>query len=178
MKEKAKQFAVRAHKGQVRKTANIPYITHPIRVAEMLEEAGASDALVSAAYLHDVVEDTPVEIEEIEETFGEEVGALVLAHTEDKTKSWKERKQATIDTLKDANSDVAQLIIADRLDNLLSLEKDLAENGPATWDVFNAGYEDQKWYNEELLKNVKDDHFESGPAFFRKFKEVVERIFG
>ena len=69
MKQQAKSFAEKAHKGQRRKNANIPYITHPIRVAERLESIHASDELICAAYLHDVVEDTPYEIEDIEQQF-------------------------------------------------------------------------------------------------------------
>src|SRR5690625_4817194 len=80
MKQQAKSFAEKAHKGQRRKNANIPYITHPIRVAERLESIHASDELICAAYLHDVVEDTPFEIEDIEQPFGPRV-ATSLLHT-------------------------------------------------------------------------------------------------
>ena len=75
MIEKAKDFATKAHAGQVRKNANVPYITHPIRVAERLQKSGFREALICAGYLHDVVEDTPVEIEDIEKEFGKEVAA-------------------------------------------------------------------------------------------------------
>ncbi|MBN6204881.1 bifunctional (p)ppGpp synthetase/guanosine-3',5'-bis(diphosphate) 3'-pyrophosphohydrolase [Ralstonia pickettii] len=178
MKMKAKQFAEKAHEGQFRKSGNIPYITHPIRVARILERAGASDALVSAGYLHDVVEDTPIEIEEIEKEFGTEIANLVRAHTEDKSKSWQKRKQHTIDTLRTANRDVKQLIVADRLDNLLSIEKDLQEIGPAIWDIFNAGIDKQKWYNEEIVKNMKIGLNEKEiPAFFEEFANAVAHVF-
>lgn len=178
MKEKAKQFAEKAHQGQLRKIGNIPYITHPIRVAALLETAGASDELVCAGYLHDVIEDTQVEIEEIEKEFGKVVADIVCAHTEDKSKTWKERKQHTIDTLKTADFNVKQLIIADRLDNLLSLERDLKVHGEAIWDIFNAGYEEQKWYNEEMLKHMNDGmEKESIPSFFKDFEACVSRIF-
>ncbi|MDY0395286.1 HD domain-containing protein [Virgibacillus halophilus] len=73
MKEKAKAFAIKAHEGQQRKTSNEPYITHPIRVAERLEKNHFSEALISAGYLHDVVEDTPYEMEDIERNFGKRV---------------------------------------------------------------------------------------------------------
>jgi (p)ppGpp synthase/HD superfamily hydrolase len=177
MKERAKQFAEQAHHGQVRKAGNVPYITHPIRVAERLEQTGASDELVSAAYLHDVVEDTPVEIEEIEQEFGHRVAELVRSHTEDKSKTWKERKQKTIDTLAAADDEVVKLIIADRLDNLLSLEKDLKTMGEDVWGIFNAGYEDQKWYNTEMLKQIKKRASSQDPDFFPEFEATVERIF-
>ncbi len=178
MKTKARQFAEKAHKGQIRKSGNIPYITHPIRVARILEKAGASDALVCAGYLHDVVEDTPIEIEEVEKVFGPEIADLVQAHTEDKSKSWQERKQHTIDTLRIGNRDVKQLIVADRLDNLLSIEKDLQKIGPAIWDVFNAGIDKQKWYNEEVVRNMDIGLNENEiPAFFNEFSSTVTRVF-
>src|SRR5690625_4799448 len=91
MKQLAKSFAEKAHMGQKRKISNVPYITHPIRVAERLESAEFSDELICAAYLHDVVEDTDYEIKDIEENFGDRVAHLVAAHTEDKSKSWIER---------------------------------------------------------------------------------------
>lgn len=179
MIEKAKRFATNAHAGQTRKNSKAPYITHPIRVAKRLEMFGCSEALIAAAYLHDVVEDTDVALEDIEETFGTKIAELVAAHTEDKSKSWQERKQHTIDTLKHANKEVKYLIVADRLDNLLGLEKDLKEKGDAIWENFNAGPDKQKWYNENVVRNmyvgleVKDI-----PAFFKEYEETVKRVFG
>lgn len=179
LKLKAKKFAEKAHEGQYRKNGNIPYITHPIRVAERLEDSGASEALVCAAYLHDVVEDTPVEMEEIEIEFGKQVAHLVRSHTEDKSKSWQERKQHTIDTLKVGNLDVKQLIVADRLDNLLSTEADLKQKGPKVWDMFNANYEKQQWYNQEIVKNMYHGvSKENIPGFFKLYEQAVTRVFG
>ena len=64
IKEKAKEFAIKAHKGQVRKNEkDKPMIMHPISVAELLEEYGYDDNVVAAGYLHDVVEDTKYTIE-------------------------------------------------------------------------------------------------------------------
>ena len=178
MKQQAKTFAEHAHKGQRRKNANIPYITHPIRVAERLESIHASDELICAAYLHDVVEDTPFEIEDIEQQFGPRVAHLVAAHTEDKSKSWQERKQHTIDIMKDAEKEVKYLIVADRLDNLLDLEKDLQQLGEQAWDIFNAPYEKQKWYNESIAKNMYVGLAEQDiPPFFEDFEQVIQRVF-
>lgn len=179
MKQQAKNFATKAHKGQQRKNAQIPYITHPIRVAERLESIQASDELICAAYLHDVVEDTPYEIEDIEHQFGPRVADLVAAHTEDKSKSWQERKQHTIDIIKSAEIEVKYLIVADRLDNLLDLEKDLQQIGKHVWGNFNAPYEKQKWYNKMIAKNMyvgleKEDI----PEFFNEFEQTILRVFG
>ncbi|GGK07372.1 phosphohydrolase [Lentibacillus kapialis] len=179
MKKKARRFAEKAHAGQTRKSSDDPYITHPIRVAEHLEKAGCSDELVCAGYLHDVVEDTPYEIEDIEEVFGIQVARLVSAHTEDKSKTWKERKQHTIDTVKFASIDVKLLILADKFDNLLSMEQEYKLQGDALWENFNAGFEDQKWYNESIAGNMSAGlAADEMPAFFREFDEAVKRVFG
>ncbi len=152
MKQAAKAFAEQAHEGQTRKSSGTPYITHPIRVAKQLETSGFSEALVCAGYLHDVVEDTSYEIEDIEGRFGSKVAQLVSAHTEDKSKSWDERKQHTIDTVKQAEKEIKYLIVADKLDNLLSMEKELKRQGDKLWLHFNAGFEQQNGTTNPLLK--------------------------
>ncbi|HLR60983.1 MAG TPA: HD domain-containing protein [Lentibacillus sp.] len=179
MKKEAKNFAEKAHEGQIRKSSDDPYITHPIRVAKRLEEAGFNDELVCAGYLHDVVEDTPYEIEDIEEAFGIKVASLVSAHTEDKSKTWKERKQHTIDTVKFASRDIKYLILADKLDNLLSMEQEYNLQGDALWENFNAGFEEQKWYNKSIAENMSAGLSEDEmPDYFREFEEAVKRVFG
>ncbi|WP_164670886.1 HD domain-containing protein [Virgibacillus doumboii] len=179
MIEQARTFAEKAHHGQKRKSSDDAYITHPIRVAERLQEAGFSDELICAGYLHDVVEDTPYEMEDIEDAFGPRVTHLVAAHTEDKSKSWQERKQHTIDTVKYAEKEVKYLIVADKLDNLLSMEKEYERQGDALWYNFNAGYEQQKWYNKSIEENMCVGLAESEiPAYFQKFSEAVKRVFG
>lgn len=179
MLKQAKAFAEKAHKGQVRKNGNPPYVTHPIRVAERLKQAGASKELIAAGYLHDTVEDTSVEIKDIEETFGPKVAQLVAAHTEDKTKSWKERKQHTIDLIKHADKEVKYLIVADKLDNLLSIEKDLKDLGERIWNNFNAGPDLQKWYYESIADNMYQGLAPQDiPDFFKQYEETVKRVFG
>lgn len=84
-KEKqALHFAAQAHAsiGQKRKYTGQPYIEHPVAVARILKAHGYSGDVVCAALLHDVVEDTPVSIEEIHRRFGPEIGTLVAAVTD------------------------------------------------------------------------------------------------
>ena len=69
-------YAYRHHQGQLRATGE-PYIVHPIAVADLLRETGASAGVIAAGFLHDVVEDTGVTPDEIEAHFGAEVRALV-----------------------------------------------------------------------------------------------------
>lgn len=179
LKVKAMQYASKAHFGQTRKNTDAPYIIHPVRVAERLESAGFSNKLICAGYLHDVVEDTPIEIEDIAKEFGSEVARIVAAHTEDKSKSWLDRKQHTIDSLKVADKEIKYLIIADKLDNLLDLEKELKQQGDVIWKNFNAGIDQQKWYNESIVKNMYVGlNTADVPNYFKEYEEVVNRVFG
>ena len=73
---KAYEFGERAHKGQTRKSGE-PYITHPVAVAQELAEMHLDYEAVCAAILHDVVEDTPASLEEIQEHFGEDIALIV-----------------------------------------------------------------------------------------------------
>jgi len=62
MFEKALEFAIKKHKGQKRRDTNMPYFWHPINVAENIEEMKQSknlELLMTAAILHDTVEDCP-----------------------------------------------------------------------------------------------------------------------
>ena len=72
----AYDLAVRAHAGQLRLSGE-PYLVHPVAVAEILVELELDVESVVAALLHDVVEDTPITLAEIEAGFGPEVAGLV-----------------------------------------------------------------------------------------------------
>jgi RelA/SpoT family (p)ppGpp synthetase len=73
---KALDFAMTAHDGQKRKSGE-PYIVHPILVAAITAAFSNDETMVQAALLHDVVEDTSFDIEDIREAFGEDVAHLV-----------------------------------------------------------------------------------------------------
>ena len=72
-------YATAAHAavGQRRKYTDEPYIVHPARVAVIVSKCGGTDDMISAAYLHDVVEDTGVSIEDIQDMFGPDVALIV-----------------------------------------------------------------------------------------------------
>lgn len=84
----AAKFAEYAHAGQVRRYTNDPYFTHVEAVAKLTMQArGATSEMVAAAYLHDVVEDTSIRLDQIERKYGALVAAYVGALTE---KKWPE----------------------------------------------------------------------------------------
>ena len=143
-------FATFAHRDQMRKGTNIPYIVHPMEVMQILTENGCSEDVIVAGILHDTLEDTPTTPEQISEKFGEQVLSLVQSQSEDKSKSWRERKQHTIDMMKDADKDVQLLCCADKLSNVKSIYADKLIVGEAVFDRFNASKEDTRWYYESL----------------------------
>jgi (p)ppGpp synthase/HD superfamily hydrolase len=83
--EIVRNFAVKAHEGQMRRGDEEPYVCHPIRVAEMVKERGGSEEAVLVALLHDVVEDTEVTLAELEQAFPPAVTEAVCLLTHDKS---------------------------------------------------------------------------------------------
>ena len=115
----ALRFARRMHLGQHRKQTGEQFVEHPIAVARLLSEQGFDGQIMSAAYLHDVVEKTPVEIEEISERFGPRVAELVLALSEDPAvDGYCERKRALRDQILASDRDAVLIYAADRVANL------------------------------------------------------------
>lgn len=120
------EFAREAHSPQKRKSGE-PYIIHPVNVARIVaEELELGVDPVIAAFLHDVVEDTPYTIEDIKERFGEDVAFLVGVVTKEKKDKYVQSKQVDNfrQILASMQYDVRALLIklADRLHNMRTLE--------------------------------------------------------
>ncbi len=123
---KAYDFAEKAHENQKRASGE-PYFIHPCTVAGILVDLGLDAATVAAAFLHDVIEDTPVSEGDIKKEFGDEVLELVLGVTKlDKIEftSFEEEQAENFRKLFVAMAkDIRVIIIklADRLHNMRSL---------------------------------------------------------
>jgi (p)ppGpp synthase/HD superfamily hydrolase len=180
-------FAFKAHRKTTRKGSNIPYITHPLKVAIILMENNMSDEIIAAALLHDVVEDENITYKELENRFGKEVCMLVQSVSEpdslrkkhpDKKKTWKARKQHTVDTLVKASKDVKILTCADKVANISDMIQDYKLQGDSLWEKFNAPKEDQKWYYESLLNSLASGTDSiKGLLVYQELKEKVEQFF-
>ena len=148
--QKAIVFATLAHEGQCRKGTNIPYIVHPMEVMQILTANGCDETVILAGILHDTLEDTQTTAEDILHNFGQDVLDLVLCESEDKSKSWQERKQATIDHLANASKEIQLICCADKLSNIKSIYVDQQLLGDDVFKRFSAPTEKIRWYYESI----------------------------
>jgi (p)ppGpp synthase/HD superfamily hydrolase len=158
--KKALQFAARKHHGQMRvETEPLPYITHLFSVALLVAEDGAHDDVVTAAMLHDTLEDTPTTYEELQNTFNDNVATLVQSVSETKEKNgekieWKERKLHYLEQIQSASDDALLISIADKIDNIESKLEAFEKEGPAVHAHWKRPPEDYLWFHNEVLKIV------------------------
>jgi len=152
MEKHAIRFATKAHGDQKRKYSGEPYIHHPLAVAEIVRSVPHTPEMIAAAILHDVVEDTPVELSEIKEAFGGKVAQLVAWLTDISTPYHGNRAaRKELDRQHIALApDAAKLIkICDLIDNTRSIK----EHDPGFWAV----YKEEKLRTLEVLRGVNDE---------------------
>lgn len=125
-------YAAQAHAGQTRKGhAQEPYVNHVADVAHRVARSpNASEAAVIAALLHDVVEDTPRTLAEIESAFGAEVAGLVAEVTDDTSLPKDERRRLQVEHAAAASPDAKRVKLADKASNVAAL----ADSPPKLWD--------------------------------------------
>lgn len=171
-------FATEKHSGQFRKGTETPFIVHPMEVMSIIANMGADTNLLIAGLLHDTIEDTDTKIEEIIELFGADVAILVGRHSEDKTKSWKERKETEYIETISAPFRLKQLVLADKLANLRSLLRDHIAVGEELWNRFNAGKEQQAWYYSKMVDAVYElQRYESTAPYYWELVDLYKDIF-
>lgn len=131
---KAVAFAADKHRTQRRKDADAsPYINHPIALANVLaNEGGITDvAVLSAAILHDTIEDTETTEGELRQQFGDVVTDIVLEVTDDKSLPKQRRKELQVEHAPHKSEGAALVKLADKTCNL----RDIAAAPPAEWSL-------------------------------------------
>lgn len=125
--DKARKFAARAHRSQVRKYTGEPYFVHLDEVAKLCARHGCSKRTVAAAYLHDTIEDQPVTFEDLREAFGREIADIVLELTDTPSEPGgpkrKQRKEIDRQRLAKASADAQTIKCADLISNTSSIVK-------------------------------------------------------
>jgi (p)ppGpp synthase/HD superfamily hydrolase len=118
----ALQYAASVHAGQVRKVDAAPFIAHPREVAAILFSCGASDEVIAAGALHDVIEKTPLTAFDLRRRFGSEVAGLVLAVSEDRRiRGYGARKARLLARVSTAGDDALQVFAADKISKVREL---------------------------------------------------------
>jgi (p)ppGpp synthase/HD superfamily hydrolase len=117
-------FAADRHAGQTRDGRGEPFVTHPVEVACLLHEAGYSDEVIAAGVLHDVLEDTDVEREELTSRFGERVAGLVAAVSDDPSiENGAERKAALRRQVAASGTEAGVIFAADKISKARELRQ-------------------------------------------------------
>ncbi|MBQ2251141.1 MAG: bifunctional (p)ppGpp synthetase/guanosine-3',5'-bis(diphosphate) 3'-pyrophosphohydrolase [Lachnospiraceae bacterium] len=176
-------FAVKAHDGMRRKKSDAPYILHPMEAAVIVGTMSDDQELIAAAALHDVVEDTDITIEEIEEKFGKRIKELVASETEDKradlppAETWRIRKEESLEDLKNTDDiGVLMVWIGDKLANMRSIYREWKVEGDAMWQKFNQkNVSEQAWYYRSIAKLTERL---SDTSAWIEYNALTELVFG
>lgn len=181
--ERALEFAIRAHKGQVRKGSSVPYIFHPIETALISMTLTRDQDIIIAALFHDVIEDTRFSAKDIEDAFGSRIAHLVQMESENKRKgqdaseTWKIRKQEFLDGLEHKSKDEKIIALADKLSNMRATRQGYLKNDERFWERFHQKDKNMHgWYYRAVADRLRE--FEDTDAWQeldRLIKEVFER---
>lgn len=189
--EKALQFAAEAHKGQYRKGTKIPYIVHPVEASmiamRLYNEINPKTnmdiyEIAAAAALHDVVEDTDHDINDIEREFGGRIAKIVGHESENKREelppeeSWRIRKEEALFHLENAPLEAKIVAMGDKLSNMRAIAKDHREQGDAMWEKFNMkDITAQAWYYRNLARVFG---YFNGTNAYAEYTKLCGEVFG
>jgi (p)ppGpp synthase/HD superfamily hydrolase len=153
--DEAFALASELHRGQRRKSTQIPYISHLMAVCALVIESGGDEDEAIAALLHDAIEDQggPQARAQILGKFGPRVTAIVdgCTDTDEVPKPpWRERKQAYINHLAHASQSVLRVSLADKVHNARAILSDFREVNDRVWVRFAGGKEGTLWYYRSL----------------------------
>lgn len=178
MINRAIEFATKAHEGQFRKGTRRPYIVHPIEVGDIVSAMTQDAEIISAAVLHDTIEDCDgVTRAILAQEFSERVASMVAQESEDKTKTWMERKKATIEHIRTAPREVKMICLADKLSNMRDIDRDYPVVGEELWNRFRM--KDKGvigWYYKSVRDSLGEEFREMLP--YQEYCRLIEKNFG
>ena len=178
MIDRAIEFATKAHAGQFRKGTKRPYIVHPIEVGDIVSTMTTDEEVISAAILHDTIEDcSGVSQRILDQTFSERVASMVAQESEDKSRTWMERKTATIEHLRTAPREVQMIGLADKLSNMRDIDRDYPIAGEELWNRFRMkDKETIGWYYKGVRDALKDSF--AGVGAYEEYCRLIRKNFG
>lgn len=179
--DRAITFAVKAHQGMERKGKGFPYIVHPMEAVCIVATMTNDQELLAAAALHDVIEDTDTTADDLKKEFGERVAMLVEAESDDKTggskaNTWHQRKQDTLDRLRNADLDIKIVALGDKLSNMRAIAHDYAVLGDELWNRFTVKDPAEHAWRYHALAEALNDL--SDTDAYKEFHTLVNKTFG
>ncbi len=180
--EEAIIFATKAHEGQRRKSGNVPYILHPLEVANIIASVDGELETMAAGVLHDTVEDCDVDPREIRAKFGPRVAALVQSDSEDRLSdkpaedTWMDRKQESLLMLSHTKDiEVKKMWLGDKLSNIRSFYRLYKERGTDMWQCFHQkDPKIQHWYYLTIAELLSDL---SNTDAYKEYVTLVGKVF-
>ena len=179
--EAAIRFAAQAHRGDTRKGSGLPYIIHPVEVMMLTARMTDDAEVIAAAALHDVVEDTPYTIGDIEKNFGKRIASIVHAESEDKREgqpkadTWKIRKQENLEREANAPREAKIVMLADKISNMRATLRDYREKGDEIWLRFNMrDPKEQEWYYRSVANVLLEL---SDLPQYQEYIDIVNEVF-
>ena len=136
------------------------------------------EEIISAAVLHDTIEDCEAVTRELlAREFSERVASIVAQESEDKSRTWMERKRATIEHIRTAPREVQMVGLADKLSNMRDINRDYPVCGEELWNRFRMKEKNTiGWYYKGLRESLREG-FEQEEAF-REYSYLVDKNFG
>lgn len=178
MVDRAIAFATKAHEGQYRKGTRRPYIVHPIEVGEIVASMTKDQEIISAAVLHDTLEDCKgVTQELLAQEFTPRVAWLVARESEDKSKTWLERKTQTIRSIGNAVLEVQMIGLADKLSNMRDIDRDYPVLGEELWSRFRMKDKTTIGWYYKGIRDALEKNFAGFPAY-EEYCRLIEKNFG
>lgn len=186
--QQAINLAAEKHLGQKRKSSASPYIIHPFSVAFIVSGFTKDENVITAALLHDVLEDCKnYSYQDMKKEFGVRVAKIVKEVSEErnpdgiknKKESWELRKKCGLKKLAKASQEAMIVSAADKIHNINSIVKSYHKHGEDLWKIFNAPPERKFWYYGEavniLRKRLKNKIVKELEKAYKNALEVFEK---
>lgn len=176
--EKAIKFTIQAFKGSKNKIDNIEKCFHSILVGSSIKEITNSEEIITAAYLHNIINCTEYGYEDIEERFGSIVADIVSEISEDwSLPKWMDRKREFIKRMKLSNDiNNINIVIADKIQDLLSYREFYEKKNNKLWKELNASKSDIAWFYRELYNIAINKN--ANTKLTNRYKKELVYFFG
>lgn len=184
-KDRALAYANLCHEGQIRKYSKLPYITHLILVSSYIKSIMnqielENEDLEVAGILHETIQNTCLDIKNLEMRFGKEVSEIIISNNVNEEETFTEQVNNKIKKIKENSIEKNILILADNLAEINEISKYKKAKGETIFKTLKAGKYRQQRYYERVREELKE-YFEKNnyniPEELNIFNEYIEKVF-